>query len=179
MSDLNPKGRQCPHGIEVESCDECRTPRSFDPATGVSAHFRQRNYIVELHGTRTSAGNESRNGSMQSVRDASPKPMAPKIMSEYDYLKPEVKKDCERALAEAVKPTGSEDLLMMTEWAESLCSRLESMDLRHAGIAIEWFYGFAKSKIQRAEELRAIEASSRLSPPNNGNQRTPGAEANP
>lgn len=62
---------------------------------------------------------------------------------------------------------GSEDLEMMTEWAESLCSRLESMDLRHAQIALEWFHSFAKSKIQRAEELRAIEAILRLSPPNN------------
>jgi len=53
---------------------------------------------------------------------------------------------------------GSADLDMMNEWATSLCSRLDNIDLRHADIGLEWFYSFAKSKIKRAEELRAIES---------------------
>lgn len=61
---------------------------------------------------------------------------------------------------------GSADLDMMNEWATSLCSRLDNIDLRHADIGLEWFYSFAKSKIKRAEELRAIESVAKLSPRN-------------
>jgi len=58
---------------------------------------------------------------------------------------------------------------MMTEWSESLLSRLDSLDLRHAKIALEWFYSFASAKITKAEEMRAIDAAAKLqalNPPN-------------
>ncbi len=60
----------------------------------------------------------------------------------------------------------SADLDMMKEWASSLRWRLPTMDLHYAEIALEWFYSYAKSHIKRTEELRAIEAASKLSPPN-------------
>lgn len=52
--------------------------------------------------------------------------------------------------------TIKKDLDMMREWATSLCSRLdkEDADIRHVAFALDWFYGFAKSKI---EERRTAE----------------------
>lgn len=72
----------------------------------------------------------------------------------------------ELASADCAPARGSADLDMMQEWASSLGARLTTIDLRHADIALEWFYRYAKSHISRAEELRAIEAVSKLSPPN-------------
>jgi hypothetical protein len=59
-------------------------------------------------------------------------------------------------------PPNSEDFEMMQEWSSSLVTRLQSIDLRHAEIALEWFYSYAKSKIKRANESRAIESASKL-----------------
>lgn len=80
--------------------------------------------------------------------------------------------NCNEDAQPALAPANcSADLDMMKEWSDSLCSRLQTMDLRHASIALEWFYSFGKSKIERAEELRAIEAASKLSLPNDAGQR--------
>ena len=49
-----------------------------------------------------------------------------------------------------------EDLKMMHEWAESLLSRLPTMDLRHTRIDLDWFISFAKSAIERQEQSRSI-----------------------
>jgi hypothetical protein len=62
--------------------------------------------------------------------------------------------------------TKNDDLQMMTEWSESLLSRIDEMDLRHAKIALEWFYRFASSKIKTTEDIRAMDAVSKLNPPN-------------
>jgi hypothetical protein len=62
--------------------------------------------------------------------------------------------------------TKNDELKMMTEWSESLLSRLDEMDLRHAKIALEWFYSFASSKIKTTEDIRAMDAVAKLNPPN-------------
>ncbi len=51
-----------------------------------------------------------------------------------------------------------DDLQMMEEWATALVSRIETMDLRHAKIALDWFQSFAASAIDCAEKSRLIAA---------------------
>jgi hypothetical protein len=61
MSDKLPKTRNCPHGIEVESCDECRTPSSFAAPTLLAEFMTTKEAIERLdsmqsqiiHGKRT------------------------------------------------------------------------------------------------------------------------------